>query len=104
MKTKFTILVSGFHQIELDPKDIDKTVFNVYNGHFEYKQISYVWFKNTRATFQCVMDNILTGIQNERARVYMDDIIVHSSFLEEQNKRLTEIFQKTQQRKFNTIA
>jgi hypothetical protein len=70
-------LASGFHQIEVDPKDVPKTAFSVENGHYEYLRMPF-GLKNAPATFQRVMDNILMGIQNERCAVYMDDIIVYT--------------------------
>lgn len=53
--------------------------------------------KNAPSTFQRVMDNILVGIQNERCLVYMDDIIIYSTTLEEHINRLKEIFTRLSQ-------
>ena len=34
-------LASGFHQIEIDSKDIQKTAFTVENGHFEFVRMPF---------------------------------------------------------------
>lgn len=86
-------LASGFHQIEIDSKDIQKTAFTVENGHFEFVRMPF-GLKNAPSTFQRVMDNILLGIQNERCLVYMDDIIIYSPTIHDHMSRLTEVFQR----------
>lgn len=86
-------LASGFHQIEVDPKDVSKTAFSVENGHYEFVRMPF-GLKNAPSTFQRVMDNILLGIQNERCLVYMDDIIVYSPTIHEHISRLTEVFKR----------
>lgn len=86
-------LASGFHQIEIDKKDIQKTAFSVENGHYEFVRMPF-GLKNAPSTFQRVMDNILLGIQNERCLVYMDDIIIYSPTIHEHISRLTEVFKR----------
>ena len=86
-------LASGFHQIEIDPKDIPKTAFSVENGHYEFVRMPF-GLKNAPSTFQRVMDNILLGIQNERCLVYMDDIIIYSPTIHDHISRLTEVFKR----------
>lgn len=86
-------LASGFHQIEINPTDIQKTAFSVDNGHYEFVRMPF-GLKNAPSTFQRVMDNILVGIQNERCLVYMDDIIVYSPTIQEHLSRLKEVFSR----------
>ncbi len=33
--------VSGFHQIEVDSKDVQKTAFSVENGHYEFLRMPF---------------------------------------------------------------
>lgn len=86
-------LTSGFHQIEVNPADIPKTAFTVNNGHFEFKRMPF-GLKNAPATFQRVMDNVLRGLHNEKCLVYLDDIIIFSSSLQEHIERLREVFSR----------
>lgn len=92
-------LASGFHQIEMDEKDVEKTAFNTENGHFEFLRMPF-GLKNAPATFQRVMDNILRGIQNEKCLVYLDDIIVYSTSLQEHIERLRTVFQRLREANF----
>lgn len=75
-------LASGFYQVEMDPKDIPKTAFNVENGHYEFLRMP-MGLKNAPSTFQRVMDNVLKDLQNVVCLVYLDDIVVFSTSLQE---------------------
>ncbi|KMQ83357.1 enzymatic polyprotein endonuclease reverse [Lasius niger] len=50
--------------------------------------------KNAPATFQRLMNSVLTGIQGLRCLVYLDDIVIYGSSLEDHNKRLTEVLRR----------
>ncbi|XP_015839413.2 retrovirus-related Pol polyprotein from transposon 297 [Tribolium castaneum] len=91
-------LASGFHQIEVDPNDVQKTAFTVENGHYEFVRMPF-GLKNAPSTFQRVMDNVLRGIVNNCCIVYLDDIIVFSTSLQEHIQKLTAVFDRL--RKFN---
>ena len=86
-------LASGFHQIEIDPKDIPKTAFTVENGHYEFIRMPF-GLKNAPATFQRVIESVLLGLLNERCLVYIDDIIVYSATIQEHISRLKEVFKR----------
>lgn len=89
-------LASGFHQIELDPKDVPKTAFNTPYGHYEFLRMPF-GLKNAPATFQRAMDSVLYGLQGERCFVYLDDIVVFASSLQEHEQKLTEVFTRLKQ-------
>lgn len=91
-------LASGFHQIEVDSRDIAKTAFNVENGHYEFLRMPF-GLKNAPSTFQRVMDNVLREHIGVRCLVYMDDIIVFSTSLKEHLDNLRKIFETL--RKYN---
>lgn len=48
--------------------------------------------KNAPSTFQRVMHNVLRGLQNEICLVYLDDIIIFSTSLQEHIERLKSVF------------
>ena len=75
-------LASEFHQIEVKPKDIQKTAFSIDNGHYEYIRMPF-GLKNAPSTFQRVIDNVSREYLGEGCLVYMDDIIVYSTSLQE---------------------
>lgn len=91
-------LASGFHQIEVDKNDIEKTAFSVENGHYEFLRMPF-GLKNAPSTFQRVMDNVLREHIGIRCLVYMDDIIVFSTSLKEHLDNLRKIFDTL--RKYN---
>lgn len=86
-------LASGFHQLEVDPNDISKTAFSTPYGHYEYKRMPF-GLKNAPATFQRVMDSVLCGLQGERCFVYLDDIVIFASSLQEHEQKLQEVFSR----------
>lgn len=86
-------LKSGFHQIEMHPDDIKKTAFNVENGHYEYVRMPF-GLKNAPATFQRIMDNVLKGLINKICFVYIDDIIIFSTSLQEHIVNVKKVFQR----------
>ncbi|EEZ99859.1 Retrovirus-related Pol polyprotein from transposon 17.6-like Protein [Tribolium castaneum] len=92
-------LASGFHQVQMNPDDIEKTAISTENGHYEYLRMPF-GLKNAPATFQRVMDNILKEIQNEKCLVYLDDIIIFSTSLEEHSVRLKEVFERLRNENF----
>lgn len=92
-------LASGFHQIEMDQDDIEKTAFSTDQGHYEYTRMPF-GLKNAPATFQRVMDNILRGLQNEKCAVYLDDIIIYSTSLQEHIEKLKSVFDRLRESNF----
>lgn len=92
-------LASGFYQVEMDSQDIPKTAFNVEHGHFEFLRMP-MGLKNSPSTFQRVMDNVLRGLQNEICLVYLDDIIVFSTSLQEHMVNLEKVFQRLRKSNF----
>lgn len=92
-------LASGFYQVEMNPNDIPKTAFNVEHGHFEFLRMP-MGLKNSPSTFQRVMDNVLRGLQNVICLVYLDDIIVFSTSLQEHMINLEKVFQRLRESNF----
>lgn len=85
-------LASGFHQIEVHPRDIPKTAFTVEHGRYEFIRMPF-GLKNAPSTFQRVMDNVLRGLIGTVCLVYMDDIIVFSTSLQEHITNLRKVLE-----------
>ena len=83
-------LASGFHQIEVDPADRHKTAFSTPFGHYEFTRMPF-GLRNAPATFQRLMDRVLTGLQGIELFVYMDDIVIYASSLKEHTSKLTRL-------------
>jgi hypothetical protein len=82
---------SGFHQILITPEDRCKTASSTPTGHFEYVQMPF-GLKAALATFQRMMNSVLSESIVERCLVYMDDVLVTGKTLEEHHKKLREVF------------
>lgn len=93
----FTILdlASGFHQIEMIEGDKQKTAFSTPTGHYEFNRMPF-GLKNAPATFQRLMNVVLSGLQGLYCFVYMDDIVIYASSLQDHEMKLTAIFQRLQ--------
>lgn len=85
-------LASGFHQIEMTQEDIEKTAFSTDKGHYEYVRMPF-GLKNAPATFQRAMDNVLRGLQ-DICMVYLDDVIIFSTSLQEHVQSLRKVFER----------
>src|SRR5688572_29016332 len=68
-------LRSGYHQVAMDPKDADKTAFVTRRGIFRWKVMPF-GLCNAPATFQRLMDIVLSGLNFEVCLVYLDDVII----------------------------
>jgi len=86
-------LWKGFHQIEIGPNSIQKTAFSTKSGHTEYVRMPF-GLRNAPATFQRCMNNILRPMLYKHCLVYLDDIIVFSSSLDEHLNSLQLVFNK----------
>lgn len=86
-------LASGFHQIEMHPRDIKKTAFSVEGGHFEFVRMPF-GLMNAPSTFQRVMDNVLRDLIGTVCLVFLDDIIVYSTSLQEHMENLKKVFDR----------
>lgn len=55
--------------------------------------------KNAPSTFQRVMNTALAGLQGNQCFVYLDDIVIYASTIEEHSKKLTSIFDRLRKNK-----
>ena len=86
-------LASGYWQVEMDPAHKDKTSFCTKYGLYQFKVMPF-GLCNAPGTFERLMETVLRGMQWERAVLYLDDIIIFSSTVQEHMSRLEEIFHR----------
>lgn len=86
-------LASGFHQISMSTKDKNKTSFSTPQGHYEFNRMPF-GLKNAPATFQRLMNLVLSGLTGIKSFVYLDDIVVYGNSLQNHNDNLKDIFNK----------
>ena len=88
-------LASGYWQVQMDPDDKEKTSFCTKYGLYQFKVMPF-GLCNAPGTFERLMETVLRGMQWERAVLYLDDIIIFSSTVQEHMARLEEVFQRLQ--------
>ena len=86
-------LASGYWQVEMDPKDQEKTAFSTQGGLYEYKVMPF-GLANGPATFERLMEQVLRGLHWQTCLVYLDDIIVFSKTFETHLARLEEVIDR----------
>lgn len=89
-------LASGFHQIEVHEDDIEKTAFRVNNGLYEFLRMPF-GLKNSPATFQRVMDNVLREFIDVCCVIYLDDILIFSKSFDEHVVDVQNVLQKLEE-------
>ncbi|CAA9997843.1 unnamed protein product [Nesidiocoris tenuis] len=85
-------LASAFHQISVDPRDIQKTAFSSGNAHWEYLKMPF-GLKSAPATMAKAMSMVLNSHKGIRAFAYLDDVIVHSPDLKRHIEEIRLLFQ-----------
>lgn len=86
-------LASGFHQIPIRSEDRHKTAFSTPYGHMEHKMLAF-GLKGAPATFQRLMNTVLSGLQGLKCLVYLDDIVLYGATLVSHNEKLKEVFDR----------
>lgn len=86
-------LASGYWQVEMDPRDREKTAFTTPLGLFEFQRMPF-GLCNAPATFQRLMQRCLGGQVNESLLIYLDDVIVFSPDFDTHLQHLELVFRK----------
>ena len=89
-------MVSGYWQVELEEGDKEKTAFCTQEGLFEFNVLPF-GLCNGPATFQRLMDLVLTGLQWSSCLVYLDDVVVVGRSFEEHLLNLQNVFERLRQ-------
>jgi len=88
-------MVMGYHHIELAPGEGPKTAFSTKQGHWEYRSLPF-GLKMAPATFQKLMNSVLSGLTGTRCFVYLDDIAIYARSLADHNTKLRELLDRLQ--------
>jgi transposase InsO family protein len=86
-------MVMGYHQVELAPGEGPKTAFSTKQGHWEYKRLP-LGLKTAPATFQRMMQSVLSGLTGTRCFVYLDDIVIYAKSLAEHDTKAREVLDR----------
>ena len=86
-------LSQGYHQIAMDDADAKKTAFTTRKGQFQFNKMPF-GLSTAPATFQRAMNLILANENWHKCLIYLDDILVFGSTLEEHNARLEAVFDR----------
>ncbi len=85
-------LQSGYWQVEMDEDSKEKTAFiTSTSGLYQFERMPF-GLCNSPATFERLMEQVLTGLHWEICLVYLDDIIVYGTSFEDQLERLKSVF------------
>ena len=74
----------------MEPRDSEKTAFVCREGQFRFKTMPF-GLCNEGATFQRLMDIVMSGLALEVFLVYLDDVIVFSFTLDQHLERLRQV-------------
>ena len=88
--TKFDLL-KGFWQIPLTDRAKEISAFVTPDGLYQYKIMPF-GMKNSPATFQRLINMIITGLDNCKA--YIDDAIIYSEEWDQQIKTIRDFFER----------
>lgn len=83
-------LRSRYWQIEVHERDREKTAFVTPGGLYEFKVLPF-GLCSAPATFQGMMDTVLTGLKWQTCIVYLDDVVMFSETFDEHLRRLTSV-------------
>ncbi|GBG74913.1 hypothetical protein CBR_g19427 [Chara braunii] len=92
-------LKSGYHQLEIRPRDRYKTTFKTRYGHFEWVVMPF-GLTNGLTTFQGAMTTEFRDMLDRFVLIYLDDILVYSRSLDEHIVHLRAVLDRLRTAKY----
>jgi dUTPase len=87
-------LCCGYWQVEVEECDRPKTAFTVGPlGFYECNRMPF-GLTNSPATFQALMEKVIADLNLKTCLVYLDDIVIFSTTIEEHLEQLSQILQR----------
>ena len=86
-------MASGYWQVEMDPDARQKSAFSTNSGLYSWNVMPF-GLCNAPATFERLMERVLSGLHWETLLVYLDDVIVYGRTVSETIARLETVFQR----------
>ena len=88
-------LASGYWQVRMHPASQEKTAFATPSGLYEFRVMPF-GLCNSPATFQRLMENVMSGLTKKSCMVYIDDVLVIGQTFAEYLANLKEVFMRLQ--------
>uniref|UniRef100_A0A4W5N0X4 ribonuclease H n=1 Tax=Hucho hucho TaxID=62062 RepID=A0A4W5N0X4_9TELE len=86
-------LRNAYHLVRIKKGDEWKTAFNTPRGHFEYLVMPF-GLSNSPAVFQALINDVLRDIVDQFIYVYLDDILIFSSSLQQHVQHVRRVLQR----------
>uniref|UniRef100_A0A8C1TGE2 Gypsy retrotransposon integrase-like protein 1 n=1 Tax=Cyprinus carpio TaxID=7962 RepID=A0A8C1TGE2_CYPCA len=86
-------LRNAYHLVRIRKGDEWKTAFNTPRGHFEYLVMPF-GLSNSPGVFQALVNDVLRDMVDQFIYVYLDDILIFSSSLQEHVQHVRRVLQR----------
>ena len=86
-------LQSGYWQVGMKPGDMEKTAFSSHMGLYQYNVMPF-GLCNAPATFEAMMETLLSDLLWKKCLVYLDDVIVFGKTFQECLANLEDVLKR----------